>query len=187
MKKTLFFVIISTTLALGYGQPLKSEVLVKVGYIDIQKILSNYILAQNYQNEFDSIKKENYQQIASLKETLDNAIFQLKLDEPSLNREELRERWEAILKIKRKYEIKKEQIDAQLDIKESSLNEDILKNIYRAIKDIAMKYGFNLILEKKEVYFSTPDVDLSNYIIEKLNSDYISLHLEEEIKEDNNE
>ncbi len=181
MKRALIlFAIVGMIFTIYAGKDdLRSKIFVKVGYVDIQKIISNYILARNYQGLFDEMRNKRYSRLAPLKESLDSTLMQLKLDEPFLYGDELSRRWSQILRLRREYHIKRRSIDENLMTEESKLNEEILKNVYRAIKDIASKYGFNIILEKKEIYYSTPDVDLSDYIIEKLNSDYITLHPEE--------
>ena len=181
MKRALIlFAIVGMIFTIYAGKDdLRSKIFVKVGYVDIQKIISNYILARNYQGLFDEMRNKRYSRLAPLKESLDSTLMQLKLDEPFLYGDELSRRWSQILRLRREYQIKRRSIDENLMTEESKLNEEILKNVYRAIKDIASKYGFNIILEKKEIYYSTPDVDLSDYIIEKLNSDYITLHPEE--------
>ncbi|MCK5224089.1 OmpH family outer membrane protein [Candidatus Calescamantes bacterium] len=181
MKRALIlFAIVGMIFTIYAGKDdLRSKIFVKVGYVDIQKIISNYILARNYQGLFDEMRNKRYSRLDPLKESLDSTLMQLKLDEPFLYGDELSRRWSQILRLRREYQIKRRSIDENLMTEESKLNEEILKNVYRAIKDIASKYGFNIILEKKEIYYSTPDVDLSDYIIEKLNSDYITLHPEE--------
>ncbi len=181
MKRALIlFAIVGMIFTIYAGKDdLRSKIFVKVGYVDIQKIISSYILARNYQGLFDEMRNKRYSRLAPLKESLDSTLMQLKLDEPFLYGDELSRRWSQILRLRREYHIKRRSIDENLMTEESKLNEEILKNVYRAIKDIASKYGFNIILEKKEIYYSTPDVDLSDYIIEKLNSDYITLHPEE--------
>ncbi len=181
MKRALIlFAIVGMIFTIYAGKDdLRSKIFVKVGYVDIQKIISNYILARNYQGLFDEMRNKRYSRLAPLKESLDSTLMQLKLDEPFLYGDELSRRWSQILRLRREYHIKRRSIDENLMTEESKLNEEILKNVYRAIKDIASKYGFNIILEKKEIYYSTPDVDLSDSIIEKLNSDYITLHPEE--------
>ncbi|MCK4644607.1 OmpH family outer membrane protein [bacterium] len=181
MKRALIlFAIVGMIFTIYAGKDdLRSKIFVKVGYVDIQKIISNYILARNYQGLFDEMRNKRYSRLDPLKESLDSTLMQLKLDEPFLYGDELSRRWSQILRLRREYHIKRRSIDENLMTEESKLNEEILKNVYRAIKDIASKYGFNIILEKKEIYYSTPDVDLSDYIIEKLNSDYITLHPEE--------
>lgn len=181
MKRALIlFAIVGMIFTIYAGKDdLRSKIFVKVGYVDIQKIISNYILARNYQGLFDEMRNKRYSRLDPLKDSLDSTLMQLKLDEPFLYGDELSRRWSQILRLRREYQIKRRSIDENLMTEESKLNEEILKNVYRAIKDIASKYGFNIILEKKEIYYSTPDVDLSDYIIEKLNSDYITLHPEE--------
>ncbi|MCD6579522.1 OmpH family outer membrane protein [bacterium] len=150
-----------------------AKILVRVGYIDIDKIIGQYYLAQQYQDLYETMKKNQYKNLQPLIDKIKREAMNLKYNEVTLTNKELEDRWNNILKLKMQLKMKKNQIDGVLDSEESKFNDEILKNIYSAIKEVSLKYGFNIILEKKQIYFSTPDVDLSDQIIEKLNSDYI--------------
>ncbi len=150
-----------------------AKILVRVGYIDIDQIIGQYYLAQQYQELYETMKKNQYKNLQPLADKIKREVMNLKYNEVILTNAELENRWNNILKLKMQYKMKKNQIDDILDSEENKFNDEILKNIYSAIKEVSLKYGFNIILEKKQIYFSTPDVDLSPQIIEKLNSDYI--------------
>ncbi len=179
MKRIILALLFVAAAAFGQTE-IKQQVLVRVGYIDISKILSKYILAQRYHELYEKLKDEEMQALAPLEESLENALYELKLKEPSLDTDEMKGYWAKVVKIRRNIDIKKREIEIVLKRKENKLNEEILKNIHNAINEISLKKGFNLILEKKQVFFAAPEVDLSDLIIEKLNSDYLNTPRAEE-------
>ncbi len=158
-----FFLILNANL---FSQ--RANKIIKVGCIDIQKIIDKVSddqalknILKNDKNQFLKQAKKLSEDIKKLKSILD---YENRLSSARIN------------EIRKEIEKKEKELDKYLSKKSDSLryrdkilSQEILANIYKIIKKVAVREGYSLILEKSAAVVYVDDkVDITKEVIRAL-------------------
>jgi outer membrane protein len=150
----------------------------KIGYIDSQKIISQYQKAQEIRKEFDSKVKEWKDEVSRRQEELEKLQKSLQTQSFMLTEEARLRKIEEMQKKKTELENFVNDIYRK-DGKAEALNRDLmqplLQEIDTVVSEIAREEEFSLILDSSTgvVIYADEIYDITNRIIEALNKKYL--------------
>ncbi len=152
------------------SSPASAQERVKIGFIDIQRAISESLAGKRAKDRFQAqVKKaeadllKEKQELERLKSDLDKKGSLLKDDE--------RRNLEADLQ--KKFVVYQRNMgDYQQDLrqKEGELTSDILKELEKIVNEVGKADKFTLILERSQILYSDQGIDITNKVIEVYNS-----------------
>jgi len=146
IKKLVLFLMLSLTLATAL-------VADNIGFIDMERLISNYKGAQKIQVEMRE-KLEDYQKIVAKK--------QEKIEKAKKNKKSEKEIEKLVTEIEEELKPKQEELRRF----ESDAHIRLMSKITETAKLISKEYGIDVVLDKRVVYVG--GFDLTNFILEKL-------------------
>lgn len=150
----------------------RSKNIVKIGCIDIQKVIDKVAadkllknLLEDKKNDFMKRAEELAKQINALKEMI--AKEGSKMDP------------ERLKNLKEEIIFKEEELknyigekSALLQQKEEALSAKVLQNLYDYIKEVAVKSGYSMIVEKgTAVIYADPEIDITDDVVKALDKE----------------
>ncbi len=157
----------------------------KIGYIDSQKILSQYQKAQEIRKEFDTKVKEWKDEISRRQEELEKLQKNLQTQSFMLTEETRLHKIEEMQKKKTELENFVNEIyrkDGRAELLNRELMQPLLQEIDTVVSEIAREDEFSLILDSSTgvVIYADEIYDITNRIIEALNKKYLPEYKGEE-------
>lgn len=168
MIRPLFFSLILTLFLSSVGI---AQTSVKLGYVDLQKILDESAEGKRVKDEisreFEGKKKELEKMQADLNNLKEDYKKSYNLLKPEARKEK-----EDLIESKEK-ELKRAVSDFREDIKkkEQSFSDQIIKEIVEIVKKLGEKQGYTLILEKNfsSIIYGAQNADLTNIVLQEYN------------------
>jgi outer membrane protein len=159
----------------------------KIGYIDSQKIISQYQKAQEIRKEFDSKVKEWKDEISRRQEELEKLQKNLQTQSFMLTEEARLRKIEEMQKKKSELENFINEIyrkDGRAEALNRELMQPLLQEIDTVVSEIAKEDEFSLILDSSTgvVIYADEIYDITNRIIEALNMKYLPEYKGEKIE-----
>jgi len=162
----------ATVLALLLGASSARAEAIKIGYVDLQRAVTETEdgkqakaklqgMFKEKQNELDR-KQEEFKKA---KEELDKQKVMLK---PEVQRQREKELQDRFVELQALYV----KLQKELSQAEAEATKDIFAKLHRIIVKIADKEGFTIVLEKTEssILWAKPSLDLTNELIRAYNS-----------------
>ncbi|QER42806.1 OmpH family outer membrane protein [Thermodesulfobacterium sp. TA1] len=177
MERRVFWIFFVVFLFFGFFKEVKAETSLKIGVIDIKKVVnkSKYgeEVIQKLQKKYEELSlkvQAKAKEIDAMKEELEK--------KGSLLSQEAREKKQAEYQ-KLLRELKSLQEDAQYEMQEyeKQLLDPVFKELEKVLKEFVQKEGIDLVLEKNQpgIYYISPKVDYTEKLIEKFNVYYENL------------
>jgi outer membrane protein len=143
---------------------------VKIGFIDIQRAISESTAGKRAKDKFQSQVKKAEADLLKEKQELERLKSDLDKKGP-LMKEEERRSLEADLQ-RRYVNYQRTMGDQQQDLrqKEGALTADILKELEKIVNEVGKTEKFTLILERNQILYSDQGIDVTNKVIELFNS-----------------
>jgi Skp family chaperone for outer membrane proteins len=164
MKKGYFVLL----LLLFGGSELNAVHYVKIGYVDLEKVVSEYPGAKE---QVESLKEA----VAEKEEELKKLELKIKeMEEALLSQRELLDE-KAFQKRQREIEAEKleyarlfETYHRDLSQRDRKLTGEILKGIKKVVAEIAKEENFTLIINKLMVIYGIEGIDITDRVIDRL-------------------
>lgn len=143
---------------------------VKIGFIDIQRAISDSNAGKRAKERFQAQVKKAEAELLKEKTELERLKADLDKKGP-LMKEEERRNLEADLQ-RRYVNYQRTMTDQQQELrqKEGALTGDILKELEKIVNEIGKSDKFTLILERNQILYSDQGIDVTNKVIEVFNS-----------------
>lgn len=143
---------------------------VKIGFIDIQRAISDSNAGKRAKERFQAQVKKAEADLLKEKTELERLKADLDKKGP-LMKEEERRNLEADLQ-RRYVNYQRAMTDQQQELrqKEGALTGDILKELEKIVNEIGKSDKFTLILERNQILYSDQGIDVTNKVIEVFNS-----------------
>lgn len=143
---------------------------VKIGFIDIQRAISDSNAGKRAKERFQAQVKKAEAELLKEKTELERLKADLDKKGP-LMKEEERRNLEADLQ-RRYVNYQRTMTDQQQELrqKEGALTGDILKELEKIVNEIGKSDKFTLILERNQILYSDQGIDVTNKVIELYNS-----------------
>jgi len=179
MKKTIpswskcLFLVSVTLVAFSpalYSQ--RSKNIVKIGCIDIQKVIDKVAADKLLKNLLEDKKNEFMKRAEDLAKQI-NALKEMVAKEGSkMDPERLKNLKEEIIFKEEELKNYIGEKSALLQQKEEALSAKVLQNLYDYIKEVAVKSGYSMIVEKgTAVIYADPEVDITDDVIKALDKE----------------
>ena len=143
---------------------------VKIGFIDIQRAISDSNAGKRAKERFQAQVKKAEAELLKEKTELERLKADLDKKGP-LMKEEERRNLEADLQ-RRYVNYQRTMTDQQQELrqKEGALTGDILKELEKIVNEIGKSDKFTLILERNQILYSDQGIDVTNKVIEVFNN-----------------
>ena len=143
---------------------------VKIGFIDIQRAISDSNAGKRAKERFQAQVKKAEAELLKEKTELERLKADLDKKGP-LMKEEERRNLEGDLQ-RRYVNYQRTMTDQQQELrqKEGALTGDILKELEKIVNEIGKSDKFTLILERNQILYSDQGIDVTNKVIELYNS-----------------
>ena len=143
---------------------------VKIGFIDIQRAISDSNAGKRAKERFQAQVKKAEAELLKEKTELERLKADLDKKGP-LMKEEERRSLESDLQ-RRYVNYQRTMTDQQQELrqKEGALTGDILKELEKIVNEIGKTDKFTLILERNQILYSDQGIDVTNKVIEVYNS-----------------
>ena len=143
---------------------------VKIGFIDIQRAISESTAGKRAKDKFQSQVKKAEADLLKEKQELERLKSDLDKKGP-LMKEDERRNLEADLQ-RRYVNYQRTMGDQQQELRqrEGALTADILKDLEKIVNEVGKSEKFTLILERNQILYSDQGIDVTNKVIELFNS-----------------
>jgi Skp family chaperone for outer membrane proteins len=170
------FLLFSAVLFLSF--PVAAAAPVTVGYVDVQKILTETKAAKDIQDQVQKQREQFVEDLAKQEQDLSAEKKKIEEDAASLSKEELAARkkeFEAHFQDARKIAQKrKEDLEAALA---KSLNK-LKEELYKVVETLAGEKGYTLVISKQAVVLADPAADMTAETMERLNKNVSKIRLD---------
>ena len=167
-KKKLVLIIFLITLGL-LGKKAHPDVYVKVGYVDIPRVLEGYKETQEITRMFNEEIKARKEEIRERKKEIAELQRAFREQKIILSEREKRKREKEIDEKIEELEKFVKRVKEEFSVREKELAKEIMEEIYEVIKTVGIEGGYSLILEKRELLYGAEDLDLTGEILKRLN------------------
>ena len=143
---------------------------VKIGFIDIQRAISDSNAGKRAKERFQAQVKKAEAELLKEKTELERLKADLDKKGPLMKEEERRN---LEVDLQRRYvNYQRTMTDQQQELrqKEGALTGDILKELEKIVNEIGKTDKFTLILERNQILYSDQGIDVTNKVIEVFNS-----------------
>jgi outer membrane protein len=143
---------------------------VKIGFIDVQRAISESVAGKRAREKFQLQVKKAESDLLKEKSELERMKSELDKKGPLLKEDEKRN-LEGDLQ-KRYVTYQRSMTDQQQDLrqKEGEMTADILKDLEKIVNEVGKAEKFTLILERSQILYSDQGIDITNKVIEVFNS-----------------
>lgn len=168
MIRVFVVVLLAALAAPVWGQELK------VGFVNLQKAMSESERGQNARQSFQAALKDK--QAALLQEK--KAIEQERKDlekQTLLMKESERARVQRRFQLRvRDYERKMRDVREELSVRERDLTEEILKDLQKIVEEVGKTGRFTMILERSQLLYTDKGTDITDDVIKLYNERFQS-------------
>lgn len=157
-------------LTLLYVPAVEAQDRVKIGFIDIQRAISDSNAGKRAKERFQAQVKKAEADLLKEKTELERLKADLDKKGPLMKEEERRN---LEVDLQRRYvNYQRTMTDQQQELrqKEGALTGDILKELEKIVNEIGKSDKFTLILERNQILYSDQGIDVTNKVIEVFNS-----------------
>jgi outer membrane protein len=156
-------------LVLGYSLSHAQE-RIKIGYIDIQKVISESAAGKRARDRFQAQVKKAESDIMKERQDIERLKAELDKKGPLLKDEE-RRNIEVDLQ-KRSINLQRSMSDHQqeLQVRNNEMMSEILKELEKIVNEVGKAEKFTLILERSQILYSDQGIDITSKVIDTYNS-----------------
>ena len=155
---------------LALAAPAWAQEKIKIGFIDIQRVISDSQAGKKAKERFQAqLKKveadllKEKQEVEKLKSEFDKKGPLLKEEDRKNLEKEFQRRYVG-------YQRNARDFDEELRQRQGEMTADILKDLEKVVTEIGKNEKFTLIMERSQLLYSDPGIDITSKVIELYNS-----------------
>lgn len=147
---------------------------VRVAYIDLDSLQSNYDLYKKIKGESDKKQETASNEITAMQARYQTRAVELQKKGPTMNQQEQNDAMKEIGDMQQKLQDRKQKWDNELYEYNSKMKEDILKRIQDFLKEYNKdsKYDYILSYEPAFMFYKDSTLNITKDVIEGLNARY---------------
>ena len=157
-------------LVLFFGVPVWAQEKIKIGFIDIQRAISESEAGKKAREEFQAQVKKVEANLLKEKEEVERLKSDFDKKSLLLNDEERRNLERGIQKRERSYRLSMRDYQQELQEKEGKMTADILRDLQKIVNKLGKEENFTLILERSQVPYGDQKIDITDRVIKLYNS-----------------
>jgi outer membrane protein len=152
------------------GSVVSAQERIKVGFIDIQRVISESQAGKRAKERFQAQVKKAESDVIKERQDLEKLKADLDKKGPLLKDEE-RRNLEADYQ-RRSVNLQRSMTDHQQELQQrnNEMMSDILKELEQIVNEIGKADKFTLILERSQILYSDQGIDITSKVIETYNS-----------------
>ena len=162
-----WIVVLATLLCVSTGW---AQDRVKIGFIDIQRAISESQAGKRAKQNFQVEVKKAENDLLKAKQELERLKSDLDKKGPLLKEEERRNLEADLQRRYVSYQRSMQDQQQSLRQKEGQMTSDILKDLEKIVDEVGKTEKFTLILERSQILYSDQGIDITNKVIEVYNS-----------------
>ena len=162
-----FFLLISTT---SFAEQ-------KIVYIDMTFVLNNSKAGKGAQDYLKKAISDNQKKFADTEKKLKNEEADLIGKKNDMTKEEYKKYSDALRTKVIDYQKQRKEVFDKITKQRSDARKKLLEKVTPILENYANENNVSLVLDKKSLIISTPETDITNIIVEKLNTELPSLSL----------
>ncbi len=143
---------------------------VKIGFIDVQRAISESASGKRAKDRFQAEVKKAEADLLKEKTELERMKVELDKKGPLLKEEERRNLEGDLQRRYVNYQRSMQDQQQELRQKETTMTGDILKELEKIVNEVGKAEKFTLILERSQILYSDQGIDITNKVIEVYNS-----------------
>tara|TARA_B100000029_G_scaffold490602_1_gene549790 strand:- start:770 stop:1294 length:525 start_codon:yes stop_codon:yes gene_type:complete len=162
-----FFLLISTT---SFAEQ-------KIVYIDMTFVLNNSKAGKGAQDYLKKAISDNQKKFTDTEKKLKNEEADLIGKKNDMTKEEYKKYSDALRTKVIDYQKQRKEVFDKITKQRSDARKKLLEKVTPILENYANENNISLVLDKKSLIISTPETDITNIIVEKLNTELPSLSL----------
>ncbi len=162
-----FFVVIGFCIYTGVAW---SQDKVKIGFIDVQRAISESQAGKRAKEKFQAQVKKAEADLLKEKQEIERLKTDLDKKGPLLKDEERRNLEADLQRRYVSYQRGMQDQQQELRQKEGEMTGDILKELEKIVNEVGKAEKFTLILERSQILYSDQGIDITNRVIEAFNA-----------------
>jgi len=142
----------------------------KIGIVDQKEVLAKY---KKVKEQYDKLQAEvtaKQDKIDAVSEQIQKAKDDYEANKAKMSLDEQRTKEGAIQSQFLDYQAELRKQQSEIDTKERILMEGVVTEIKAVVDEIGGAEGYHLILASKDTLYYTPTIDITQKVIDKLNS-----------------
>ena len=170
MKKTVISLTVSLALLAGITVCTAAEL--KIGYVDIQRVIAESKAGKSANEKFTVDANRVRDDLLKEKEKIEQAAEMLQKQSAMLTDDVRRSKELDMARRQRDFERMVQDQKAELQLKEAQFTGEILENLIPIVRDYGKKHEFSIIFERSErlLLHVDPSLDLTDKIMAILDS-----------------
>lgn len=160
-----FMAVLSLTLLapLAWGQELK------VGFVNLQKAISESKRGQSARENFQTAIEDRQEALLKEKQAIERRRKDLE-KQAVLMKESERAKAQREFQLRvRDYERKMRDVREELGLREQEVTNEILKDLQKVIGEVGKSGGFTMILERGQLLYTDKGIDITDDVIQLYN------------------
>ena len=144
--------------------------MIRIGYVDTEKVLDNAPGAEEATKIFDKEVETWKAEAGSLKVELQRMIDEYENQKLILSPEKKREKEDKITSKKNEYDQKVSEIQSKIQQRSAELSQPILENVYKTIKVVAERENYDLVFDSSlgAIVYADPSLDITQFVVDEL-------------------
>jgi outer membrane protein len=143
---------------------------VKIGFIDVQRAISESVAGKRARERFQAQVKKAEADLLKEKNELERLKGELDKKGPLLKDDERRNLEGDLQRRYVTYQRSMNDQQQELRQKENEMTGDILKELEKIVNEVGKSEKFTLIMERSQILYSDQGIDITNKVIEVYNS-----------------
>lgn len=143
---------------------------VKIGFIDIQRAITESLAGKRAKERFQEQVKKAEAELLKEKQEIERLKGDLDKKGPLLKEEEKRSLEAELQRRVVNYQRGMQDQQQQLRQKEGEMTSDILKELEKIVNEVGKTEKFTLILERSQILYSDQGIDITSRVIEAYNA-----------------
>jgi outer membrane protein len=141
----------------------------KIGYIDLQRIVYESETGKKAKSELDALIKSKQAVVDEKRKTLEKLKSDLEKQASALSPEARKAKQDEYEKNEREFLRFAQDSETELRKKDAELKEMIVKEVFELMDKIGKEEGYTMILDRSMVIYGNKEIDITNMVIKKYN------------------
>lgn len=142
----------------------------KIGIVDQKRVLGGYTKVKEQYEKLQAEVDAKQKSIDAVSEQIQKAKDDYEKNKANMSLDEQRTKEGAIQSQFLDYQAELRKQQAEIDTKERILMEGVVTEIKQVVSEIGDAEGYHIILASKDTLYYTPTIDITEKVVDKLNS-----------------
>jgi len=142
----------------------------KIGVVVLREVFKSYDKVKKQYDELQADVKKQQDEIDVMSKRIEDAKTEYEKQKESMSQQDRVEREAAIQKEFREYTSELQKRQGDVDAREEAIFKGAMPDIKEAVAKVGAEQAYHLVLDSKAVLYSSPTIDMTQKVIDVLNS-----------------